>query len=68
MNYEENVKTEDTLHQLYEGIRAEMTIQEVEFADNRFEELKTLISDDSEYVGECVTELRTHLEAIKAAI
>lgn len=68
MTYEENVKTEDELAQLYEGIRAEMTVQEVAFAVDRFEELKTLISTESVYVGECATELRTHLVAIKESL
>lgn len=68
MTYEANVKTEDELAQLYEGIRAEMTIQEVAFAEDRFEELKTLINVESDYVGECATELRSHLTAIKESI
>lgn len=68
MTYEANVKTEDELAQLYEGIRADMTIQEVEFAESRFEELKSLITVDSEFVGECAEELRTHLTAIKEVI
>lgn len=68
MTYEANVKTEDELAQLYEGIRADMTVQEVEFAESRFEELKSLITVNSEYVAECAAELRTHLTAIKELV
>lgn len=68
MTYEANTKTEDQLAQLYEGLRADMTVQEVEFAENRFGELKSLIDLDSDYVAECAAELRTHLEAIQTSI
>lgn len=68
MTYEANVKTEDELKQLYEGIRADMNELEIDFAEDRFEELKTLISDDSDYVAECAAELKTHLQGIKESL
>ena len=68
MTYEANVKIETELRDLYEGIRAEMLESEKDFADDRFGELKHLIDGNSEFVAECVTELREHLTAIKDSI